>query len=223
MLVRALLSPKKSTPQELTSKPGQPLTERLPLRILLCDDNAINQKVAARILQSIGYEADLAGNGREALDAIDKKPYHLIFMDVMMPEMDGLEATRAIRERQKDGTTHPNYHSRIVIIAMTAQAMQGDREKCLAAGMDDYLPKPDSPEGRSRRDRTLGSPSDKGGRPGGTARTHHPNQRHPNPTPDMSTTHTQRTRIHTRTQHQRARPHPGRGASRPNRRWRWIA
>jgi CheY-like chemotaxis protein len=116
------------------------------LSILLCDDNAINQKVAARILQSIGYQADLAANGREALDALDKKPYDLIFMDVLMPEMDGLEATRAIRERQKDGVAHPNYQSRIIIVAMTAQAMQGDREKCLAAGMDDYLSKPILPK-----------------------------------------------------------------------------
>jgi CheY-like chemotaxis protein/HPt (histidine-containing phosphotransfer) domain-containing protein len=118
----------------------------LALSILLCDDNAINQKVAARILQSIGYQPDLAANGREALDALDKKPYDLIFMDVMMPEMDGLEATRAIRERQKDGVAHPNYQSRIIIVAMTAQAMQGDREKCLAAGMDDYLSKPILPK-----------------------------------------------------------------------------
>ena len=145
-LVRALLSPKAAVRQQPTSKPGQPLTGRLPLSILLCDDNAINQKVAARILQSIDYQPDLAANGREALDALDKKPYDLIFMDVMMPEMDGLEATRAIRERQKDGVAHPNYQSRIIIVAMTAQAMQGDREKCLAAGMDDYLSKPILPK-----------------------------------------------------------------------------
>ncbi len=144
--VRALLSPKAAVRQQPTSKPGQPLTGRLPLSILLCDDNAINQKVAARILQSIDYQPDLAANGREALDALDKKPYDLIFMDVMMPEMDGLEATRVIRERQKDGVAHPNYQSRIIIVAMTAQAMQGDREKCLAAGMDDYLSKPILPK-----------------------------------------------------------------------------
>jgi signal transduction histidine kinase/two-component SAPR family response regulator/HPt (histidine-containing phosphotransfer) domain-containing protein len=117
---------------------------RRPLRVLLCDDNAINQKVALRIMQQLGYEPDLVGNGREALDALDRKPYDLIFMDVMMPEMDGLEATRAIREFQKTGgKTH--FNARIVIVAMTAQAMQGDREKCLAAGMDDYLSKPIRP------------------------------------------------------------------------------
>jgi CheY-like chemotaxis protein/HPt (histidine-containing phosphotransfer) domain-containing protein len=146
VLVRALLSPKAAVRQQPTSKPGAPLTERLPLSILLCDDNAINQKVAARILQTIGYQPDLAGNGRESLDALDKKPYDLIFMDVMMPEMDGLEATCAIRARQKDAAAHPNYQSRIIIVAMTAQAMQGDREKCLAAGMDDYLSKPILPK-----------------------------------------------------------------------------
>ena len=144
VLVRAVLSPKAAARQEPTSKPGQPLTERLPLSILLCDDNAINQKVAAHILQLLGYQPGLAANGREALDALDREPYNLIFMDVMMPEMDGLEATRAIRERQKAGAT--NYHSSIVIVAMTAQAMQGDREKCLAAGMDDYLAKPIRPK-----------------------------------------------------------------------------
>ncbi len=118
---------------------------RQPLRILLCDDNAINQKVAIRILQQLGYEPDLAVNGQEALDALDRKPYDLIFMDVMMPEMDGLEATRAIREFQKTGGK-TNFNSRIVIVAMTAQAMQGDREKCIAAGMDDYLAKPVRPK-----------------------------------------------------------------------------
>jgi signal transduction histidine kinase/HPt (histidine-containing phosphotransfer) domain-containing protein len=144
MLVRALLNPKIAAPQETPVKPDQPLAGRLPLQILLCDDNAINQKVAARILQQLGYQPGLAGNGREALDAMDKKQYNLIFMDVMMPEMDGLEATRAIRERQKAGAA--NYPSNLIIVAMTAQAMDGDREKCLAAGMDDYLAKPIRPK-----------------------------------------------------------------------------
>jgi signal transduction histidine kinase/HPt (histidine-containing phosphotransfer) domain-containing protein len=143
VLVRALLSPKTAAPQATPSKSNQLLAERMPMRILLCDDNAINQKVAARILQQLGYQPGLANNGHEALDALDRQPYDLIFMDVMMPEMDGLEATRLIREQQKSGA--PNYSSRIVIVALTAHAMQGDREKCLAAGMDDYLAKPIRP------------------------------------------------------------------------------
>ena len=115
-----------------------------PLQILLCDDNSINQKVATRILQQIGYKPDVVANGLEALDALEKKKYDVVFMDVMMPEMDGLEATREIRRRQKASPSE-NYKCRIIIIAMTAQAMQGDREKCLAAGMDDYLAKPIRP------------------------------------------------------------------------------
>jgi signal transduction histidine kinase/HPt (histidine-containing phosphotransfer) domain-containing protein len=139
-LERVLLSP-KNTDQTSPPKADQSLAENLPLRILLCDDNAINQKVAMRLVQQIGYQPDVTANGREALEALNQKPYDLIFMDVMMPEMDGYEATRLIREGQKVGA-HPNYQSRIVIVAMTAQAMQGDREKCIAAGMDDYLSKP---------------------------------------------------------------------------------
>ena len=136
-------------PLEKTTLPVQAyqttFARRQPLRILLCDDNGINQKVATRILQQLGYEPDLAANGQEALDALGRKPYDLIFMDVMMPEMDGLEATRAIRELQKAGGK-AHVKSRIVIVAMTAQAMQGDREKCIAAGMDDYLAKPVRPK-----------------------------------------------------------------------------
>jgi signal transduction histidine kinase/HPt (histidine-containing phosphotransfer) domain-containing protein/BarA-like signal transduction histidine kinase len=143
VFVRALLSPKTAARPVEPLKPDQPLAKQLPLRVLLCDDNAINQKVAARILQQLGYQPGLAANGREALDALDRQPYDLIFMDVMMPEMDGFEATRAIRERQQRSL--PNYRSRIVIVALTAHAMQGDREKCLAAGMDDYLAKPIRP------------------------------------------------------------------------------
>jgi CheY-like chemotaxis protein/HPt (histidine-containing phosphotransfer) domain-containing protein len=122
------------------------LAARLPLRILLCDDNAINQKVALRLLQQMGYKADVAGNGVEALARLDSHPYDLVFMDVMMPEMDGLEATRQIRARQKNPAQHPNYKTPIIIIAMTASAMAGDRDKCIAAGMDDYLSKPVRPE-----------------------------------------------------------------------------
>ena len=140
---RALFSRKTEV---LAAPPvAQPLAERLPLRILLCEDNAINQKVAARILKQLGYQCDLAANGREGLEALDRQRYDLVFMDLMMPEVDGLTATRAIRERQKDAAAHPNYSSRILIIAMTAHALQSDRERCVAAGMDDYLPKPIRP------------------------------------------------------------------------------
>ncbi len=145
-LTRALTNTKPIA--EETRSPVQThqttFARRQPLRVLLCDDNSINQKVASRILQQLGYEPDLATNGREALDALHRKHYDLIFMDVMMPEMDGLEATRTIRKFQKEGT-QPNFDSRIVIVAMTAQAMKGDREKCLDAGMDDYLAKPIRP------------------------------------------------------------------------------
>jgi CheY-like chemotaxis protein/HPt (histidine-containing phosphotransfer) domain-containing protein len=124
------------------SKLDPKLATRLPLRVLLCDDNPINQKVALRLLQQMGYRADLAANGVQALTALEERPYDLIFMDVMMPEMDGLEATRQIRDRQQQPSRFPHYKSPIVIVAMTANAMQGDREKCIGAGMDDYLAKP---------------------------------------------------------------------------------
>lgn len=118
------------------------LAGRYPLRILLCDDNVINQKVAMRLLRQMGYEPQVAGNGAEALQAVAEKHYDLVFMDVMMPDITGLEATQMIRERQRDPAAHPTLSPPLVIIAMTASAMQGDREKCLEAGMDDYLSKP---------------------------------------------------------------------------------
>jgi len=126
----------------VASKLDPTMADRLPLEILLVDDNAVNQKVAARLLQQMGYKAGQASNGLEALKAMEQKPYDLVFMDLMMPEMSGLEAARLIRERQKQPAEFPNYKSPIIIVAMTASAMQGDREKCVAAGMDDYLTKP---------------------------------------------------------------------------------
>ncbi len=133
-------------PQPTTSKLDPKMATRLPLRVLLCDDNLINQKVATRLLGQMGYTPRIAGHGLEALAAIDSQPFDLIFMDVMMPEMDGLEATREIRLRQNDRALNPSYKSPMIIVAMTASAMPGDREKCLAAGMDDYLAKPVRPE-----------------------------------------------------------------------------
>ncbi len=111
------------------------LGERIPLRILLAEDNTVNQKLALKILERMGYRADVAANGLEVLESLKRQHYDLVFMDVQMPEMDGLEATRRIRS-----TFAPDKQPHIV--AMTANAMQGDREACLAAGMNDYVSKP---------------------------------------------------------------------------------
>jgi PAS domain S-box-containing protein len=111
------------------------LGEKFPLKILLADDHLVNQKVALQILQKMGYRADVAGNGLEVLEALRRQPYDVVLMDVQMPEMDGLEASRCICNEW------PSV-SRPRIIAMTANAMQGDRDECLAAGMDDYVSKP---------------------------------------------------------------------------------
>ncbi|MFN2213674.1 MAG: GAF domain-containing protein [Anaerolineales bacterium] len=126
-----------ASPQE---KPGKPtinprMAEIHPLRILLAEDNAVNQKLALKLLSQMGYRADVAGNGLEAIEAIERQKYDVVLMDVQMPEMDGLEASRQICSRWPRG-------KRPRIIAMTANAMQGDRERCLEAGMDDYVSKP---------------------------------------------------------------------------------
>jgi signal transduction histidine kinase/CheY-like chemotaxis protein/HPt (histidine-containing phosphotransfer) domain-containing protein len=126
--------------------PGESATklgERHPLRVLLAEDNTVNQQIALLVLESLGYRADVASNGVEAVEAVDRLPYDLVLMDVQMPEMDGLEATRQIRARP----IPPERGDRpIRIVAMTANAMQGDRDACLEAGMDDYLAKPIRPE-----------------------------------------------------------------------------
>jgi CheY-like chemotaxis protein len=109
--------------------------KRHPLHILLAEDNPINQKVAVRLFERLGYRADVAGNGLEALQALERQHYDVVFMDIQMPEMDGDEATRRIR-RDMPPERQPH------IIAMTANALEGDREKYLSRGMDDYVSKP---------------------------------------------------------------------------------
>ena len=111
------------------------MAARHPLRILLAEDNVVNQKLAMRLLQQMGYRADLASNGIEAVESVARQTYDVVLMDVQMPEMDGLEASRRI-------TAKYSADQRPRIVAMTANAMQGDREECLAAGMDDYVTKP---------------------------------------------------------------------------------
>jgi signal transduction histidine kinase/DNA-binding response OmpR family regulator len=134
-----VFAPKEADPETLvapvspSSKPK--LAEVHPLRILLAEDNVVNQKLALRLLERMGYRADLASNGVEAVESVMRQTYDVVLMDVQMPEMDGLEASRRITKDKA-----PDQRPRI--IAMTANAMQGDREMCLAAGMHDYVAKP---------------------------------------------------------------------------------
>jgi two-component system sensor histidine kinase/response regulator len=130
---RAELSPSLVTLHSLRESRGR-------LRILLAEDNRVNQVLAVRLLEKRGHEVAVAGNGEEALEALDKQAFDLVLMDVQMPEMDGLQATAAIRKSEMKSGKH------IPIIAMTAHAMAGDKDRCLEAGMDDYITKPIRPE-----------------------------------------------------------------------------
>ena len=115
---------------------GSQLASAIPLRILVAEDNIVNQKVALRFLEKMGYSADLVANGREALEAVLRQTYDVVLMDVQMPEMDGFEATREIRRQLKSGPR---------IVAVTANALAGDEQRCREAGMDDYISKPIDP------------------------------------------------------------------------------
>ena len=134
-------SPKSRVRQRIVTRHAIREMRRRAIRILLAEDNLTNQQVALGILRKLGLQADAVADGAEAVASLERVPYDLVLMDVQMPEMDGLEATRRIRD---PGSAV--LHHGIPIIAMTAHAMQGDRERCLEAGMDDYVTKPISPQ-----------------------------------------------------------------------------
>jgi signal transduction histidine kinase/CheY-like chemotaxis protein len=147
--LRECLSTVLGIPQRAVFKPAAPILTRHRLteerkrsiRILLVEDNPINQKVALKMLKKFGYSADTAASGAQALKQLETISYHIVLMDVGMPDMDGFQVTAVIRDPQSSVLNH-----HVVIIALTAHAMQGDREKCIENGMNDYLPKPINPQ-----------------------------------------------------------------------------
>jgi CheY-like chemotaxis protein len=132
---RGAMQPASELPSRVPRRFDGGLGVRLPLRILLAEDNVVNQKVALRILGKLGYQADVAASGQEAVEALHRQPYDVVLMDVQMPHLDGMAATRLIR-----ATLPPDRQP--VIIAMTAAALQEDRQACLDAGMNGFVAKP---------------------------------------------------------------------------------
>jgi CheY-like chemotaxis protein len=130
-----------SRKEPVSDQPSQSKTPQHNIRILVAEDNPTNQKLALHLLKRFGFTADTVGDGSQALEALSIKPYDLVLMDVQMPGMDGFETTRAIRNPCSTARNHA-----VPIIAMTAHAMKGDREKCLEAGMNDYIAKPIEPD-----------------------------------------------------------------------------
>ena len=118
------------------------LGRKLTIRILLAEDNYVNQQVGLGLLETLGYEADTVANGIEVLEALNRVRYDVILMDCQMPQLDGYETTRRIRQLEQQGQAPLDWRKPVYIIALTANAIEGDHEKCLASGMNDYLSKP---------------------------------------------------------------------------------
>jgi len=136
ILVAAVGSPKRTRKHKKTeTRLDRHLAEKIPLRILIAEDNPVNAKLVVRLFEQMGYRVDVTANGLEVLDAVKRQPYDMVFMDIQMPEMDGLEATRRIQADLPE-------HQQPIIVAVTANALQGDRERCLKEGMHDYISKP---------------------------------------------------------------------------------
>jgi CheY-like chemotaxis protein len=156
------LGPKAAGEEAIAPAPAaRSRREQRNWNVLLAEDNMVNQRLAVRMLEKWGCSVTVAADGTEALEAVSRQPFDFVLMDVQMPKMGGFEATRLIRERENHTGAH------LPIIALTAHAMTGDRERCLEAGMDDYISKPIHPQELLEKvDNLLGQTVDRGTRPG---------------------------------------------------------